>query len=480
MKSLQKFLAILFLATLPFVSCTKEDNDPAPTENDNAALKANAGPDQTITLPQDSALLDGSHSSSIYGAITSYEWYKISGPTSFYIVNDKAAKTQVKELINGTYEFGLSVKDNEGRISRDTVQITVISGVENESCDSSNRPIVQAQLLPAGTLSEARAGMAVAAAGNKIVFAGAALSGAGVNGYGSARVDIYDIVTDTWSTAQLSEARSDIAAVAAGNKIFFAGGRLGDGAFDELFSTVDIYDVVADTWTVASLSEPRAYIAAAAVGNKVFFAGGEKNINYETSDKVDIYDLSTNKWSTASLSEPRSYISAVAVDDKIYFAGGQTEDRWYNIPSDNIDIYDNTTDTWSTSTLSQPMGFVAGVAVADNIYWMGGCRMETENVNTGQSSLDYLFKPGDWGYIYNHVVVKDNKLVFFRISGENANKFDIYDLDTKTWSVGVLEQDNVQLRSVFSVNNIIYLAGGMRYVDDNSFELSNQVWKLEF
>lgn len=220
MRTLLKFLIVLCLATPPFISCTEDDNEPVPAGNGNAALKADAGPDQTITLPQDSAVLDGSQSSSSPDAVTGYEWSKISGSTPFHIVNDKAAKTQVKELIHGTYEFGLSVRNNEGQISRDTVQITVISGVESESCDNSNRTIVQAQLLPLGTLSEARAGMAVAAAGNKIVYAGAALSGAGVNGYGSARVDIYDIVTDTWTTAQLSKARSDIAAVAAGNKIF--------------------------------------------------------------------------------------------------------------------------------------------------------------------------------------------------------------------------------------------------------------------
>ncbi len=70
--------------------------------------------------------------------------------------------------------------------------------------------------------------MAVVAAGNKIFFVGASLSSIGFNGYGSSRVDIYDIVTKVWATAQLSESRSDIAAVAAGNKIFFAGGRWGD------------------------------------------------------------------------------------------------------------------------------------------------------------------------------------------------------------------------------------------------------------
>jgi len=74
------------------------------------------------------------------------------------------------------------------------------------------------------------------------------------NFYGTTRVDIYDIVTQTWSTAELSTPRSSIAAVACGGKIFFAGGDNGDGAFNTLYSTVDVYHVETNTWTTSSRS----------------------------------------------------------------------------------------------------------------------------------------------------------------------------------------------------------------------------------
>jgi hypothetical protein len=104
----------------------------------------------------------------------------------------------------------------------------------------------------------------------------------------------------------LSVARWGIASIAVGNKIYFAGGELGDGAFDIYYSTVDIYDASTNTWSVATLSQPRSHIAAAAIGNKIFFAGGEKNLSYTTSNVVDIYDTLTQTWSTEHLSEPRS------------------------------------------------------------------------------------------------------------------------------------------------------------------------------
>ena len=54
------------------------------------------------------------------------------------------------------------------------------------------------------------------------------------------------------------------------------------------------------------------------------------------------------------------------------------------------------------------------------------------------------------------------------------NTFDIYDIATNTWSIGVLP---VSMGStlIISVNNVIYLAGGLV-----NGALSNQVWKLEF
>lgn len=438
-----------------------------------------AGSDQTIILPENTVKLDGSCSADPENNITNYAWSKISGPSSFNIVNANAVQTQVNNLVEGVYQFELKVSDAGNLFAKDTMQVTVLD--QPLLCDNSNRTRVNAQLIPFGTLSHARLGMAVASAGNKIVFAGAALSavnGSPVPDYGSSRVDIYDIITQTWSTAELSEKRSDIAAVAAGNKIFFAGGRLGDGAFDNLYSKVDIYDVSSNSWSVASLSEPRAYVAAATVGNKVFFAGGEKDWNYSTSNKVDIYDLSANTWSTATLSEPRAYISAVTVNNKIYFAGGHKEDRWYADPSGRIDIYDNVTNSWSASSLSEPMGLLTGINVTDKIYWASGCTVEIKNANTGNSSIAHLFTPGGWITDEGqNVVVKDGKIVFFRHTGNSADKFDIYDIATNTWSIGVLPV-NIIGASIISVNNTIYVAGGA--VNGSFSNLSNQVWKLEF
>ncbi len=468
----------LLLAILPFASCNDDDEGTGP----DMALKADAGPDQNITPPPNSVVLDGSNSTSLNAQITGYEWTKAYGPDYFRIESKNTTRTEVYNLVPGNYGFALTVRDAAGRVARDTVQVTVNPGFVDVSCDSTGRPLVTARLVPFGTLSEARAMMAGVTVGTKMLFAGATFSAAGVNSHGSSRVDIFDAATGRWSTARLSEARSAIAAVAVSNKVFFAGGRLSSGDIgtpDLHFSAVDIYDAATGAWSVASLSEPRAYVSAATLGDKVFFAGGEKDANFTPSDRVDIYDLSTGQWSTATLSEPRGLITAVAAGGKVFFAGGYKDSTWEPTPSNKVDVYDGATGSWSTASLNYTLGQLAGLAVADDVYWLGGCAMEKWNATTGEISFAPLFQPALPGFMMNNAVVKDNKLLFFRNIGEDAHRFDIYDLGTRTWSIGVLPQDAIQYETIVSAGNEVYLAGGATF-GGNLMSLSNQVWRLEF
>jgi len=435
---------------------------------------ANAGNDTTITLPANTANLDGSKSSDPDNNITTYQWTKIKGPSSSSIASSNAAQTQVTNLVEGVYQFELKVIDVGRLFDKDTVQIIVNAQLPMlTACDNSNRPVVNAQLIPIGTLSQGRKDIAVASAGNKILFAGGG-NYTDPNTYVvSSRVDIYDITTNSWSTAELNVARTWIGAVAAGNKIFFAGGIIGGD--DQ--NVVDIYDVSASTWSVSHMSRSVYYSAAATVGNKVFFAGASKGI-YATNT-VDIYDLNSNIWSTASLSAARNFITAVSTNNKVYFTGG---DPWGTGPMSNvIDIYDDSRGTWSTTTLQVPRAYHAAIAANDVLYFVGGstfsnqgsytgtCSVETLNTNTGARTLMNLSSPASWSNAGRNAVIQDNKIIFLR-----PDRFDIYDTQSNIWSIGVLPQPIPQMTSIISVNNTIYVAG---FVNGGLFE---QLWKLEF
>jgi hypothetical protein len=431
----------------------------------NRTPVANAGPDQTITLPVNIVALDGTASSDPDNNITGYTWTKIEGPFSFTLTNASTGKAELTNLVPGTYLFELKVTDAGGLFSKDTVQIMVNTSTI-AGCNNSNRSKVYARLIPFGTLSQPGKYMSVGAAGSKIVFCGRSSYGPSL----SSRVDIYDLISQSWSTAELSVARALISVVAAGNKIFFAGGRTTASALN----TVDIYDVYTGTWSTSALSVAGQLISSATLGNKVFFAGGDgANSPLVRSRIVDIYDLTTRTWSTAPLSESKNYVSAVTANNKLYFAGGEN--------SGLIDIYDNATNSWSTSQMQEGKMGYAAVSVSNKIYWAGGvynaresCTVEIRDVVTGSTSIQYLSKPLSWwNNTGRDAVVKDNKIIFFRGS-EAGKEFDIYDIASNSWSIGVFPF-TVEGACIISVNNTVYLAGGV--IDGSE---TNLVWTLDF
>jgi hypothetical protein len=464
MNKLKEIVYLFSFIVLLLASCKRELAESLTTPNEWPV--AIAGPDQVIG--SDSLLLSGGNSYKNGGAITGYLWTKIYGPDTFKIKNPTEGKTIVNNLVQGVYGFELKVTDNTGLFAKDTVQITVIFPPP-DPCNNNNRPQVNAQLVSVGALSDLRFGMAVASAGTKILFAGGY-----INGFTSTRVDIYDVGTHIWTTGELTVGGYDLKAVACGNKIFIAGGEYDYG---DASKVVDIYDAVTNTWSVDSLSESRWQITVGTVGNNVFFAGGEyRSLAGEYSSKVDIYDLATNSWRTTNFDTGRTYMTTVAANNKLYFAGGL--ETFNDDALDRIDVYDNTTNSWSVTRLSEPKVKLAAIAVADKIYWAGGinagrslCSVEINNINGGTSSNAFLFKAGDFDS--DIAVVKDGKIIFRPRYYDN--KFDIYDIGTNNWYVGVLPVNTIRGGSIISVNNTIYLSGAIV-----NGVLSNQVWKLEF
>ncbi|HXB33669.1 MAG TPA: hypothetical protein VNV35_09615 [Puia sp.] len=85
---------------------------------------ANAGSDQSITLPVDSTQLLGSGTEA-NGTIVSYKWVQLSGPSVSTIASSGSATTEVTALVQGVYTFQLTVTDNSGVTATDQVTVTV-------------------------------------------------------------------------------------------------------------------------------------------------------------------------------------------------------------------------------------------------------------------------------------------------------------------------------------------------------------------
>ncbi len=85
---------------------------------------ANANVDQTITLPTSSVTMAGSGSvgsSSIVSAL----WTKTYGPGTFTITTPASYTTTITGLVEGTYNFTLTVVDDNGLSGSDTMQVIV-------------------------------------------------------------------------------------------------------------------------------------------------------------------------------------------------------------------------------------------------------------------------------------------------------------------------------------------------------------------
>lgn len=89
----------------------------------NQSPTANAGADQTLTLPTNNIVLAGSGNDPD-GSVVGYAWAKISGPAAS-LTNTNTATLNVTNMLQGVYVFSLTVTDNNGATGSDLVTVTV-------------------------------------------------------------------------------------------------------------------------------------------------------------------------------------------------------------------------------------------------------------------------------------------------------------------------------------------------------------------
>ncbi len=224
------------------------------------------------------------------------------------------------------------------------------------------------------TMAQGHLGPAGAAANGKVLFAGGTpIFPPAIPDYSkvTAVVEILNTSNNGISTSALSQARGGIAGAAWGDKVYFAGGSPTSSTFS---NKIDIYDTTSASWTTATLSQARTYFTGASANGKVVFAGGVRSGG--RSDVVDILDTATNTWSTAHLSVARAGLTSASAGGKIFFAGGSTPTR-----TNVVDIYDANTNSWTTSNLSIPREDLAAASVGNKVLFGGGYISSSSSTN---------------------------------------------------------------------------------------------------
>ncbi|MFT3704455.1 MAG: T9SS type A sorting domain-containing protein [Agriterribacter sp.] len=115
---------------------------------------ANAGKGQTITLPVNTATLDGSYSKASAGnTIVSYKWTKgASSPAGGDITSPTTVKTTITNLIAGTYTYSLLVTDNRGATRSGGTTVIVNAAVQTTAPPTANAGYGGILTLPSNSI----------------------------------------------------------------------------------------------------------------------------------------------------------------------------------------------------------------------------------------------------------------------------------------------------------------------------------------
>jgi N-acetylneuraminic acid mutarotase len=184
-----------------------------------------------------------------------------------------------------------------------------------------------------------------------------------------ATVDVFDVVSRKWhSGVPLQVARSRLAAVAFGGKLYAIGGYIGHARNT---GVVEMYDPAKRAWVKkASMPTPLHGHAAVVVNNRILVVGGYEFDSGRMGawSGVEEYDPATDRWRSRSAMPGggRGFLGAAVVGGKVFAIGGH-HDQF------RVERYDPETDRWSALG-PPPDPFERGgtVTIGNEIYLIGG------------------------------------------------------------------------------------------------------------
>ena len=177
--------------------------------------------------------------------------------------------------------------------------------------------------------------------GGKVYVAGGIVNfQPGVGGQTTTQAAVYDPASNTWSAiAPMPRGANHAASATDGSKFYVFGGRDGAGGVLDGFDAVQVYDPLTNSWSTSDavgsalqpLPQARGGTGKAVFANGEFYVIGGETLTGagatpdDVYDRVDVYNPATNAWRLAQpMPTARHGIFPLLHDNRIYVATGGT------------------------------------------------------------------------------------------------------------------------------------------------------------
>jgi N-acetylneuraminic acid mutarotase len=187
--------------------------------------------------------------------------------------------------------------------------------------------------------------------------------------------------------------RQEAAFAELDGRMYLAGGFEHGGAES---ARHDVYDVATDTWSMLPpMPEPAHHLSGVGLGGRVYYLGGLQTLGFRPTGRVWAYDPVTGSWSARAPLPPGRERGAGAVavhDGRIIYAGGQRivlDPLPRRVPVADVDMYDPRTDTWTRlPDMPTPRDHLGLEVVGDTAYAVGGRKLRFDQPVTATEALD--------------------------------------------------------------------------------------------
>ena len=373
----------------------------------NTPPTANAGADQTITLPASTATLTGS-GTDIGGSIAAYAWSIVSGPGAGTISSPTAATTSVTGLAQGAYTFQLKVTDNSGSTATDNVIVTVNPAVITNTPPTANAGADQTITLPASTVTLTGSGTDVG--GSISAYAWSKVSGPAAGTIASPAAATTSITGLTQGAYTFQLKVTDNGGLTATDNIIVTVNAAGSTTTAKAIK-VNVY-----TSVVYSNTQWNNWASSAAVTSSAFkyTEGTASTVKAVFSKQKKIQDNGSGYLSTATICPPEvlRYGSAYQGQRTINFTGLSTSKQY------TFELYA------SASVSGSSTKFSIGTAVSTTVNTYNNKTAVARFINLTPNALGMvtftITNTSGWNYVNGFAITEQTGSIASRVTAKTA------------------------------------------------------------